>query len=373
MTLSVNFAKIKMEILNGHKNSINIFIKGGVKMNKKILALCLSICMVMTLIPSNIVLAFDKSWETPYKYDGDELVTYQITNSYTPVRDEPSKEGNIVQHFSDEEYINACVVTNAKLNKWLMFETENGEYRFVYTGNAEKHIEHCWGAAIETNAGTVSICDCGFVKAHFYKNESADYEFNGIEWLKQLLLGNYTDITYATVSIINIILGFTPVGTVQDIRDITADIINADSVSLAIDMVALIPLMDGLKVADDTNAVHYLAAFDVEGRLIADNYDFLKSCFKGVNSGIEIHHGIEKRMAECFDVHPDDFLAIPLEVAEHRIITKRFKEAIPYGIDYAYDLSYEDVINAVNYVYHDNTEIRDTMVKWVSKHWIGDD
>lgn len=338
-------------------------------MEKRLLLLLLSICLAFTSMMSKTVWAFENSWENTYDYDNDLPVIYQITNTYTPVRAAPSKDAEILQHLSNNEYIKAYSVTNEKNHEWLMYIDEDGEEKYVFSENAEKHKEHCWGAVIETEAGIIHICDCGYVKSCFFENEKVDFEFDGIEWLRQLLLGNFTDTTYATAAISNIILGFTPVGTVLDIRDITADVVNADPTNLIIDMIALIPLLDGIKVADDTNAVHYLASFDVEGRLIADDYIFLKESFKEINTGIEIHHGIEKRLEACFDVHPDNFLAIPLEVAEHRIITKRFRDAIPYGKDYQL-LEYEDIIDAVNYVYKDNPEIRNTMIQWVDDHWI---
>lgn len=336
---------------------------------KKII-LCLIICAMIT--NKLDIVAFENSWESSYTYADNSPKIYTITEDYAPVRTEANKYSELISHFAKGQYISATTVQNGYGNTWLEFSDISGNKQYIFINNVEEHTIHCWKEVCKTDVGTISVCDCGYTKCDYYYNDDADCSFDGIEWLHQLILGNYTDTEYMSASILNIILGFTPVGTVCDIRDITADIVNADGASLVVDMFALIPLLDGLKIADDAAGVKYLASFDLEKRLIADDYDFLKASWKGVNEGIEIHHLVEKRLAVCFDVLPDQMLAIPLEVAEHRIITKRFRDVIPYNLNYGIDVTYDDMVSAVKYVYSDNEQIQTTVLAWVDEHWIGE-
>jgi hypothetical protein len=77
--------------------------------------------------------------------------------------------------------------------------------------------------------------------------------------------------------------------------------------------------------------VHNLCVTDK----IDDTYNQLKATHKG--SGKEIHHIVEKRFADTLNVKKGDMLSIALDKADHRVFTKLWRDALPYGKKYTVD------------------------------------
>jgi hypothetical protein len=90
------------------------------------------------------------------------------------------------------------------------------------------------------------------------------------------------------------------------------------------------------------------------------SYSELKKLTRGL--GLEVHHLIEKRLAECFipPLIKNKILSVVLTKGEHEIFTKAWREAIPYGTKYGKNLE-TLVKNKAREIYKDYPEILKTL------------
>ena len=136
---------------------------------------------------------------------------------------------------------------------------------------------------------------------------------------------------------------------------------------------AFIPFVPGSYTVKGGKVVLKIASkindFKSTKYLTTGTYKSLKKLFKGIK-GIEVHHIIEKRFVSIFKKckNADAFLSIPLDKDLHKIITKRWRQAIPYGTKYK-NITYTQMKNAINYVYSDMPELKKTALKWFQQNW----
>lgn len=365
---------------------------------KRLLCLILVMATMATAVPpafafggmSTDRISTNGKWEQPYlPTDTNRYKMYRVIDNYAPVKTRCYEDAKIVGHFKSETYIVGEMIKNMWGNEWLRFQDEEGNDRYLYSGWVVEHKIHCWEQTLESPSGKVLVCECGFVTLEFKDNPDANITVDGVEILKQILLGSYSETHSFTAALATMLLGFTPVGVIMDIRDLSACIFDECSATeLLIDFVGFIPVIGDVFNANTKRAVKTLDAAGLakyanntkklskvtytSDMLIGDTYSALRGIYSGKSRGmrIEIHHAIEKRLGVLFDVDTDDFFSTPLWIVEHDDITKRWRDAIPYDMDYT-TLTKTDLVDAVNYVYADNTLLRDHTLNWMHEHWAG--
>ena len=320
-----------------------------------------------------------------------EYEMYEVVDEYSVIRDTPYKSGHIVRHFHSGEYVKGKIITNSKSNEWLCFENEKNELNYIYSSHIKKQTVHCWDTLITSTSGKLQVCACGYVSVSFNQNSAANLTLDGVDYLKQILLGNYSQTHSFTSAFATLLLGLTPIGILTDIRDLSADVYyctqgDCNVTSLVLDFVAFIPLLDSLRHADSLRAVNVLDNDDLyafsddlmdlgkvtfsSDTLILSSYQKLRELYAGKSRmlDIEIHHTVEKRFEVLFDADPNDYLSTPLWSAEHDVITARWREAIPYDMNYS-EITLSQMRKAVDYVYSDNTLLRNYTQEWITQHW----
>lgn len=364
---------------------------------KKIISLVLAVCLLVTACPlkanafETTRIPTDGSWEHPYLPKTSDNDVYIVAKDNAIVRSKPSEKGTVDRRLEKDTYIVGKEITNFIGNKWVEFSDENGEKLYIYEDWVTKEKDHCWKDSVESPSGRVLICDCGFTKIEFYDNSAANLTFDGVQFLKEIALGDYSETHSATGAIASLLLGLTPVGTLMDIRDLSKSVYDCtlgdycDEAVLVLNMVGFVPIIGDIVGKSFKRAVKVLDAGDLAAKsfnklekitynkVILDTYDGLREIYNGKsrNLRIEIHHLIEKRFAQLFDIKTGEYLSTPLWVVAHDDISKRWIDAIPKtGGDYSH-VTLEKMLAAVDEVYHDNDLFRNEARNWVIAHWAG--
>ena len=103
-----------------------------------------------------------------------------------------------------------------------------------------------------------------------------------------------------------------------------------------------------------------LKNFSVASKYGIGTYNSLKSKV-GKGSSLQVHHLIEQRFADLFNVKKGDMLSIVLTKEEHQAFTNAWRKAIPYDNSVS-DLTTgtamrNDVLNAAKRIYSKYPEI----------------
>ena len=139
------------------------------------------------------------------------------------------------------------------------------------------------------------------------------------------------------------------------------------------DIASLIPFLPGSYVVKGGKiGIKVASKIDdfIDGtKFLTGTYKKLKKVFKWI-SNIEVHHLIEKRFKKLFKkiCSTDDFLSIPLTKDLHKIITKRWREYFPYGMNYS-KITKSQMRKAIKYVYRDMPQLLEETLKWFEKAW----
>lgn len=370
------------------------------KFTKRIISLILAVVLMFGMIPyANAATnaPFEGAWNRQnalIPVTDENVAVYEVTKDNACVRSSPYQSAATVMHVEAGQYIKGKIVVNSKHNEWIRFEGEDGTPLFIFSGNVRQHQVHCWHGVIETPSGGLLICDCGYASLQFSANSDANLTVDGLEYIKQVIMGNYSKTHSFTAAFSSMLLGLTPVGTLMDVRDLSADLFycaigDCDIMSLIIDFAAFIPLLDCLKYSDSLRAVKVLDASDLQKYtnsidnlagitnsnkvMIIDTYEGLRSIYAGksVTIGIENHHLIEKRFEALFDVSTNKYISTPLLTEGHDVITARWRTKIPYAGGNYDGVTYQQMVDAINYVYKDNQTMRQATLKWAAEHWIG--
>ncbi len=175
-------------------------------MNKKLLhviCLVMACAMLITSMPNAMAadIPFDLTEPNGLNLPqaSDELSMFTTTSEYVAIREQPSNTGKIVNHAHAGKYVKGTIVTNSKGHDWIKFCDSDGNTRYMYGGNAKKHTSHCWKKAIETDAGWVAICDCGYACSHFSGKDNLDIVVDGQDYLKEVILGDFNETHTFTV------------------------------------------------------------------------------------------------------------------------------------------------------------------------------
>lgn len=143
--------------------------------------------------------------------------------------------------------------------------------------------------------------------------------------LEQIFLGSFTEESTMLGIVGSVLLGCTPIGWIADVRDILGDLyqfrdgVDTDEVlSLVVDVVAIIPMCDLLKYADECLGVtKYLdEAGDVMGEAMVGLVDYARGTWKNaddviskvdelVDKGGEFVEGVMNGAMDFFNKTPD--------------------------------------------------------------------
>lgn len=370
------------------------------KFYKRIIALVLAAVLMFGMVPyasaaTNV--PFEGAWNHQnalIPVTEEDVAVYEVTRDNACVRSAPYQSAATVMRVESGQYIKGKIVVNNKHNEWICFEGEDGTPLFIFSGNVRQHQVHCWRDVVETPSGDLLFCECGYVSLQFAANSNANLTVDGLEYIKQVMLGNYSKTHSFTAAFSSMLLGLTPVGPLMDVRDLSADLFycaigDCDIMSLVIDFVAFVPLLDCLKYGDSLRAVKVLDASDLQKYtnsigdladitgnnkvMIIDTYEGLRSIYAGksVTIGIENHHLVEKRFGKLFDVDTNMFISTPLYNQGHDVITARWRTELPYTGGNYDGVTYQEMVDAINSVYEDNQTMRQATLKWAAEHWCG--
>lgn len=370
------------------------------KFTKRIISLILAAVLMIGMLPSAYAAGnapFEGAWNRqaaliPTTEKG--VSVFEVTKDNACVRSSPYQSASTVMRVEAGQYIKGRIITNNKNNEWIRFEDGDGRPLYIFSGNVQRHRTHCWHDVIETPSGGLLICDCGYASLQFSGNSNANLTVDGLEYVKQVILGNYSKTHSFTAAFSSMLLGLTPVGTLMDVRDLSADLFycaigDCDIKSLIIDFAAFIPLLDALRYSDSFRAVKVLDASRLQKYsnsiddladatynnkvMIIDTYEGLGKIYKGksVTIGIENHHLVEKRFGQLFDLNTNKFISTPLMNKGHDVLTARWRTAIPYTGGNYDGITYKQMVDAINYVYKDNRTMRQATLKWAAEHWAG--
>ena len=138
------------------------------------------------------------------------------------------------------------------------------------------------------------------------------------------------------------------------------------------DLVSLIPYIPGSYVGKGGKLCIEVASkisdFARGSEFLTGSYKKLKKLYKGVKN-IEIHHLVEKRFKKLFKgIDVKDYLSIPLEKELHKVITKRWRKILPYGMNYK-KITKKQMEKAIKEVYKDMPQLLEETLKWFKRNW----
>ena len=117
--------------------------------------------------------------------------------------------------------------------------------------------------------------------------------------------------------------------------------------------------------ADDLKTAKYLTV---------GPYSKVKKLFKGAKS-VESHHVIEKRflksgrfISKGKKITKGKMMAVPIDKKLHKVITARWKKAIPYGTNYK-NVSKAQMRKAIGKVYKDMPAMKKYALKYLEETW----
>ena len=124
-----------------------------------------------------------------------------------------------------------------------------------------------------------------------------------------------------------------------------------------------------LKVADKTSD------FKKAKYLTIGPYSKLKKMFKG-SKDVEVHHIIEKRFRwtgklkyKGKKISARKMMSVPMDKSLHKVITKRWRQEIKYGIDYT-KLTKAQMRDTIKRVYHDMPALKKYALKYLNEVWV---
>lgn len=187
---------------------------------------------------------------------------YEITKQDAPLRQEPRNTGKVIARLSEGQLLSvAQIVRNEKNNDWMRVEytDEDGIVRnaYMYSGNCTAH-RHVYTNVLNNSNGTLKICTKCAYSIVTANGQSIEKEL--ISVLDQAVMGDYSqdDMDFWGLAA-RVLVGEIPyVGTAADVRDLVYDLThNAHIGIIALDAIALVPLIGILKNADELYALKY--------------------------------------------------------------------------------------------------------------------
>jgi RHS repeat-associated protein len=123
----------------------------------------------------------------------------------------------------------------------------------------------------------------------------------------------------------------------------------------------VVRVRDGVRTVVQTRVVNSLDRFQHASKYGIGTYKELDKAAH--NTGLEVHHLIEKRFADVLGVDEQYMKSIVLTPAEHRTLTNAWESRIPYRTDSAlpYTVTKQEIFDAAREIYRDYPEILDAL------------
>lgn len=203
--------------------------------------------------------------------DGHSI--YEVTKDNAPLREKAGNEGKIITRLEAGQLLSVTqVVRNEKNNKWLRIEyiNEQGETSsaYMYAGNCKGHV-HNYTNALKNKNGTLKICTmCAY---SIVTADGKSVEKQLVSVLDQAVKGDYSKEDADFWGLVGrVLVGEIPgVGVIADARDLFYDLThNANIGILALDALALVPVLGLLKHADGLYALKYANDIGNAGEMV---------------------------------------------------------------------------------------------------------
>ena len=187
---------------------------------------------------------------------------YEITKDNAPLREKASGEAKIITRLAAGQLLSVVqVVRNDKNNNWLRIEYINAQGKitsaYMYAGNCKAHV-HTYTNALKNKNGTLKICTmCAYA---IVTTEGKSVEKQLVSVLDQAVKGDYSKEDADFWGLVGrVLVGELPyVSVVADARDLFYDLThNAHIGILALDALALVPVLGILKHSDGLYALKY--------------------------------------------------------------------------------------------------------------------
>ncbi len=238
----------------------------------RILSILLAVLSIAACVPAEVMAAdYYCTSYTDCTQDGGKI--YVITKNNCPIREKASNSGKIVARAKEGQLISVTrVFWTAKLTRWCEIRVANSNKKYyIYTGNCEEHTTHSYVDVLANDKGYVSFCTvCGVAKAQSgTSSATCDLKCIGDQAVK----GSFSEYEGNFISIAaQIAVGEIPfVGTVADVRDIIGDVMMGEPAwVIALDCVALVPLVGAVKYADNLDKLKYVDELSVAAKKADD-------------------------------------------------------------------------------------------------------
>ncbi len=228
----------------------------------RIIATLLAALSVAACIPAEVMAApnYTCSSYTDCTKDGGKI--FVITKDNCPIREKANNSGKIVARAKKGQLISVSrVFWTAKCTRWCEIKVSNSSKKYyIYTGNCEEHTTHSYVDVMANDKGYITFCTvCGHAKATTGSSTATcDLKCVGDQALKGSF-SEYEQANFASVAA-QVAVGEIPVvGTIADVRDIIGDIMTGQPAwVVALDCVALVPLVGAVKYADNLDKLKYV-------------------------------------------------------------------------------------------------------------------
>ena len=146
---------------------------------------------------------------------------------------------------------------------------------------------------------------------------------------------------------------------------------NADNISDAIKAVSQIDdFTDALKIVNKLDSSVDIVEFVKAGNRLVGSYRDMKKRTSGYQGVLQAHHLLEQRICQAMNLDINDMISVVLTKSQHERLTKLWRDALPYGINYNTFKKWEDVRDIAKQVYtndQDLFELLDNYMTFVGK------
>lgn len=217
---------------------------------KKIISMILAIAMVFSMAVPAFAAEDGYSCSDYMDCTADGSEIYIITKDGCPIREAPNNKGKIYARAEKGQLIAVKrVFWTKKMTRWCEIATDSGTPLYIYIENVTPEV-HSFIPLLVNDNGSLEFCAiCGLAKAEAGgKNSMCDFTCVADQAVK----GSFSDYNPTFASIMAQIIAGEVLGPIADGRDLVADIMHGEAGwVIAMDLVALLPLIGALKYSDE--------------------------------------------------------------------------------------------------------------------------
>lgn len=248
---------------------------------RKLLIVVLAITMVFgsfanafaTEVVSN---PFADTQEEMICYNTQDECVYEVTRDGVEARVSPYADAETFAVLDAGMYCKGVSVLNDLGHEWIKCE-EVGFVYYVYPGNGnltEHQHQYCLDVVNADTGYTIGTCDCGF---GMISDGTSQAEIDFTEYLRDVVLGEYSGSSSWTALVTSVVCGFVPVlAEVMDVRDISYEVKECiegrcDGVGVVLNSIAFIPGLDIVRAAKHGDELRAVKALDGNAEEINNN------------------------------------------------------------------------------------------------------